>query len=77
MERDIGLCMKDGLSTRDAAKKLGVTLLTLQRHVSAKTVEAPPLQKVGGVTVRLWSARDIAKARKVIKATRPGRKRKG
>jgi transposase len=68
--------VKERLSTRDAAKKIGVHLLTLQRHVSAKTVDAPPLQKVGGVTVRLWSARDIEKARKVLAGIRPGRKKK-
>jgi hypothetical protein len=68
--------VKEKLSTRDAAKKLGVVLLTLQRHVSAKTVDAPPLQKVGGVSVRLWSARDIERARKVLSGIRPGRKKK-
>ncbi len=65
-----------GLSTREAAKELGVNLVTLQRHIAAKTVQAPPLQKVGGVTVRLWSARDVEKARKVLAATKPGRKKK-
>jgi hypothetical protein len=73
---DIGLCMKDRLSTREAAEKLGVTLLTLQRHVTAKTIDAPPLQKVGGVTVRLWSARDIERARKILATVKPGRKKK-
>ncbi len=68
--------MKERLSTRDAAKKLGVTILTLQRHVSAKTVKAPPLQKVGGVSVRLWSDGDIEKARKVLAGIKPGRKKK-
>jgi len=68
--------VKEKLSTRDAAKKIGVHLLTLQRHVSAKTVEAPPLQKVGGVSVRLWSDRDIEKARKVLAGIKPGRKPK-
>lgn len=68
--------MKERLSTRDAARKLGVALLTLQRHVTAKTVDAPPLQKVGGVSVRLWTARDIEKARKVLAGVRPGRKKK-
>jgi transposase len=29
--------MKDRLSTREAAEKLGVTLVTLQRYVAAKT----------------------------------------
>jgi hypothetical protein len=68
--------VKEKLSTRDAAKKLGVTILTLQRHVTAKTVDAPPLQRIGGVSVRLWTARDIEKARKVLAGIRPGRKKK-
>ncbi len=68
--------MSDRLSTRDAAGKLGVTLKTLQRHVSAGTIPAPALVKVGGVSVRLWSARDIEKARKILAATKPGRKPK-
>jgi hypothetical protein len=68
--------MKELFSTREAAKKLGVTILTLQRHVSARTVKAPPLQRIGGSTMRLWTASDIEKARKVLVATRPGRKKK-
>jgi hypothetical protein len=68
--------MEGRFSTREAAKKLGVTLLTLQRHVSARTVDAPPLQKIGGVTVRLWTDHDIQKARKVLAGMRPGRKKK-
>lgn len=68
--------MKGRLSTRDAARKLGVTLLTLQRHVKAKTLKAPPLVKVGGVTVRLWSDREIENARKILATIKPGRKKK-
>lgn len=68
--------MKERLSTRQAAERLGVTLLTLQRHVSAKTVDAPPLQKIGGVSVRLWAKRDIEKARKILAGIKPGRKKK-
>jgi len=68
--------MKGSFSTRQAAERLGVTLLTLQRHVSAKTVDAPPLQKIGGVSVRLWADRDIEKARSVLAGIRPGRKKK-
>lgn len=68
--------MKRQFSTREAAEKLGVTLITLQRHVAASTVDAPSLVKVGGVTVRLWSPRDIEKARKVLAKVRPGRKKK-
>jgi hypothetical protein len=68
--------VKELLSTREAAKKLNVALLTLQRHVTAKTVDAPPVRTIGGVRVRLWTARDIEKARKVLAGTRPGRKKK-
>jgi hypothetical protein len=62
--------------TSKAAKKMGVSLVTLQRHIAAKTVEAPELQIVKGVAVRLWSASDIAKAREVLAGIKPGRKKK-
>jgi excisionase family DNA binding protein len=68
--------MKRSFSTREAAEKLGVTLKTLQRHVSAGTIPAPAIVKVGGVSVRLWTKRDIEKARKILAATKPGRKPK-
>jgi hypothetical protein len=68
--------MKRQYSTREAAEKLGVTILTLQRHVKARTIDTPPLQKVGGVSVRLWSDRDVEKARKFLAGLKPGRKKK-
>ena len=64
------------LSTREAAKKLGVHLITLQRHASAGTVPAPAMQSIGGVKVRLWTARDIEKAKKILANIKPGRKKK-
>jgi hypothetical protein len=55
-------------SSREAAEKLGISLMTLQRYIADNNwIEAPALQKVGGVTVRLWTARDIERARKLIK----------
>jgi hypothetical protein len=69
--------MRIGYSTREAAKKLGVTILTLQRHVKAKTFAAPPLRKVGGVQVRLRRERDVARARKALAGVKRGRKKKG
>lgn len=63
-------------STREAAKELGVSLITLQRHLAANTFEAPALQRVGGVTVRLWTDRDIARARKALAGISLGRKPK-
>ncbi len=67
--------MKARYSTREAAKKIGVSLVTLQRHVTAKTVPAPALQDIGGSRIRLWTARDVDRARKIISAIRPGRKK--
>jgi hypothetical protein len=68
--------MKARYSTREAAKKLGIALVTLQGHVAKKTFAAPPLVKVGGISVRLWADRDIQRARKVLAGIKPGRKRK-
>ncbi len=68
--------MKDKYSTREAAKKLGRTILTLQRHIAAGTIKAPPVLEVGTVKVRLWTDRDIEKARKVLAGIKPGRKKK-
>lgn len=68
--------MKFSYSTREAAKKLGVTILTLQRHVTAKTFNVPPLRKVSGVSVRLWSNQDIERARKALAGVKRGRKKK-
>ena len=45
-------------------------------RVLFKTVDAPALRKIGGVSVRLWTARDIEKARKVLAGIKPGRKPK-
>lgn len=54
-------------STREAAAKLGVSLVTLQRRIANGSIRAPKLQKVGGVTVRLWSDKDIEQVRKQLK----------
>jgi hypothetical protein len=68
--------MKGQFSTRQAAEKLGRKLITLQRHIAAGTIEAPPIVTVGGIKLRLWSDRDIEKARKVFRGIKPGRKKK-
>jgi hypothetical protein len=63
-------------TTRQAAKKLHRTLLTIQRHIAAGTIDAPPLQTVGTVKARLWTDHDISKARKVLATMKPGRKKR-
>jgi len=56
-------------SSREAAKKLDISLMTLQRYIAdGNWIKAPKLQTVGGIRVRLWSARDVERARKLMKA---------
>jgi hypothetical protein len=64
----------NGLSTRDAAKKLGLSFTSLNRYIAAKKIPLPPLVRVGGVQVRLWSDRDIAKVRALLPKIKNGRK---
>jgi len=55
-------------SSREVAKKLGVSLMTLQRCIAdGSWIKAPKLQTVGGV-VRLWSDRDIKRVSKLMKS---------
>ncbi|MGA8873442.1 MAG: helix-turn-helix domain-containing protein [Candidatus Acidiferrales bacterium] len=51
-------------STGDAAKKIGVSRQTLQEWISSNRLPLPKLQKVGRVSIRLWSEADIERARK-------------
>jgi hypothetical protein len=61
-------------STREAAKKLGLSFTSLNRYIAAKKIPFPPLTRVGGVRVRLWSDKDIAKVRAVLPTLKNGRK---
>jgi predicted site-specific integrase-resolvase len=54
-------------SSREAARKLEISLMTLQRYIAdGNWIKAPALQNVGGVKVRLWTERDIERARKLM-----------
>lgn len=56
-------------SSREAAKMLGISLMTLQRYIAdGNWINAPRLQKVGGIKARLWTARDIERARRLMNA---------
>ncbi len=52
------------LTTRDAAKAGGISLVTLQRWIAAGKVRAPKLIVLGKTKVRLWSRADVARIRK-------------
>lgn len=61
-------------STRAAAKQLGVTATTLSRYIAAKKIPAPKTVRTGGITVHLWTERDIERIRKLLPKIKNGRK---
>jgi len=63
-------------STREAAEKLGISLMSLQRYIAARKIQAPKLRRLGKVTARLWSASDIEKVRKQLPKIANGRKKR-
>ena len=65
------------ISTRDAARKLGISLISLQRYIAAKKITAPKLQRIGGVSIRLWTDRDIKRVREKLPGIKNGRSRRG
>jgi DNA-binding transcriptional MerR regulator len=64
----------DVYSTRDAAKKLGIHLVTLQRYLAEGIVTGPSVTRVGGVQVRLWTDKDIERAQEAMPKAANGRK---
>ena len=61
-------------STREAAELLGVSMATINRYIVAGTIPVPRLTKVGGVTVRLWTEKDVARARAIVSGFTDGRR---
>lgn len=61
-------------STRDAAKKLGIAMSTLSRHIRLKKVGAPKSVTSGGMTIHLWTEEDIEHLRKLLPKIANGRK---
>jgi excisionase family DNA binding protein len=64
------------LSTTEAARRLKLSRMSLYRHISSGKVAAPPSEVVGGVRVRLWSARDIERVRKQLPKIKSGRRKR-
>lgn len=51
-------------STGEAAEKIGVSRQTLQAWIDKRSISAPKLARVGRISVRLWTDKDIEKGRK-------------
>jgi excisionase family DNA binding protein len=65
------------LTTAEAAKKIRLHHVTLQRWIASGKIKAPKPILIGAVGYRLWSAKDIQKLRKAKdEIYRKGRGRK-
>jgi excisionase family DNA binding protein len=65
------------LTTAEAAKRVGIHQVTLQKWIAAGKMKAPKPTLIGAVGYRLWSAKDVAALLKVKRAIyRKGRGRK-
>jgi len=61
-------------STREAAKKLGLSLLTIQRYIAAGKISVPPVRRLGGGKFRVWTDQDIEHVRELLPKIANGRK---
>jgi predicted DNA-binding transcriptional regulator AlpA len=52
------------LSTIQVAKLVGVTPATLHRWIREKRIDAPPLQSLAGMEVRVWSEQEVERVKK-------------
>jgi excisionase family DNA binding protein len=55
-------------TTTDAAKAVGITRATLQDWIKKKKFAAPKLGRVGNISVRFWTASDIARLKAAKKS---------
>jgi excisionase family DNA binding protein len=61
-------------STREVAKKLGLQTRTLSRYVQAGKLPAPKMVNSGGMTLHLWTEKDVDRARELLPTIANGRK---
>lgn len=63
-------------TTKEAAQKLGVAIITLKQYISRRTVPVPPLVRRRGVrgrgSVRVWADVDIASAQATLDSRSAG-----
>jgi hypothetical protein len=61
-------------STRQAARKLGITHATLSRYITARKLPEPKAVSSGGMTIHLWTEEDIERVRVLLPKIKNGRK---
>jgi predicted DNA-binding transcriptional regulator AlpA len=62
------------LSTREAAKKLGIAHNTLAQYIRVGKIPAPQSVATGSATVHLWTEEEIEHVRKLLPKLANGRK---
>lgn len=71
---DISYVEMSQYSTRQAAKKLGLSLITLQRYIADNKIPVPAVIRVGGGQLRIWTDEDIERVRQLLPKIANGRK---
>jgi hypothetical protein len=61
-------------STRQAAKKLGIDMSTLLRHIKLGKVRPPKSATSGGMTIHFWTEDEIEHIRELLPKIANGRK---
>jgi len=61
-------------STREAAKKLGLSLSALAQYVRVGKLPPPTILKVGTASLHAWTEEEIEQARKLLPKIANGRK---
>ena len=62
------------ISTRQAAKRLGISAMTLSRYITAGKVPSPKLVELEGMRIHSWTDGDIEHVRKLLPNLPDGRK---
>jgi predicted site-specific integrase-resolvase len=61
-------------SSREAARKLGITAAALSKYIKAGKVPAPKTVQIGRLRVQSWSEEDIERLRALLPKIANGRK---
>lgn len=61
-------------STRQAAKKLGLSHVALAHYIKTGKIPEPQIIKVGGRNIHVWTAQDIEHVRHLLPKIANGRK---
>lgn len=64
----------NGYSSREAAKKLGISFTSLNRYIAQKKISVPEVQQFGGGQLRVWTDEDIERVRGLLPKIANGRK---